>query len=127
LFSLSSVVSPDFIKQCIDFTRKYRPAPDEDDEDEGEVPISPTTTTATSDTPDPRAVSRREALSYYIGLPSMPTLLYRTGKKWYPPSGPEAYHRRKELCEVFKHPIVDLWNDSLALKVVDVLDAHTVS
>jgi hypothetical protein len=82
----------------------------------------------TSYTPDPHAVSKAEALSYYAGLPSEPVLLYRTGKEqWSPPRGPEAYRRLKELCEVFTHPIANVWNDDLCWKVVEVMDAHTVS
>jgi hypothetical protein len=66
---------------------------------------------ATSYSPDPHAVSEAEALSYYAGLPSEPTLLYRTGKQqWSPPRGPEAQRRLKELCAVFDHPIAKFWN-----------------
>ncbi|KAI1787376.1 hypothetical protein LXA43DRAFT_711812 [Ganoderma leucocontextum] len=36
---------------------------------------------AASYTPDPHAVSKAEAQSYYAGLHSEPTLLYRTGKE----------------------------------------------
>ena len=83
---------------------------------------------ATSYTPDPHAVSKAEALSYYAGLHSEPTLLYRTGKEqWSPPRGPEAQRRLKELCEVFTHPIAKVWNHDLGWKVVKVMDAHTVS
>lgn len=83
---------------------------------------------ATSYTPDPRAVSREEALCYYAGLPSRPRLLYRTGKEqWSRPRGLEAYSRRKELCEVFNHPIADVWNDDLGWKVVKIMDTHAVS
>ena len=60
----------------------------------------------TSYPPDPHAVSKAEAQSYYAGFPSKPTLIYRTGKEqWSPPSGPEAQCRLKELREVFDHPI----------------------
>jgi hypothetical protein len=83
---------------------------------------------ATSYTPDPHAVSEAEAQSYYAGLPSEPVLLYRTGKEpWSPPRGPEAQRRRKELCAVFTHPIANVWNDDLGLKVVEIMDAHAVS
>jgi hypothetical protein len=83
---------------------------------------------ATSYLPDPHAVSNAEALSYYAGLPSEPTLLYRTGKQqWSPPRGPEAQRRLKELCPVFNHPIAKFWNHELAWKVVEVMDAHKVS
>jgi hypothetical protein len=83
---------------------------------------------ATSYTPDPHAVSMAEAESYYAGLHSEPTLVYRTGKEqWSPPMGPEAQRRLKELREVFTHPITKVWNHDLGWKVVEVMDAHTVS
>ena len=80
---------------------------------------------ATSYTPDPHAVSKAEAQSYYAGLHSEPTLLYRTGKEqWSPPKGPEAQRRLKELFEVFTHLITKVWNHDLGWKVVKVMDAH---
>lgn len=83
--------------------------------------------TRNSHSPDPHAVSIEEALSYYAGLPSQPALNYRTGKEqWSPPKGPEAYRRLKELCEVFAHSIVKVWNDELGWKVVSIMDAHHV-
>ncbi len=52
---------------------------------------------------------------------------YRTGtEQWSAPGGPEAYHRLKELSTVFEHPIVDIWNNGLAWKVVDIMDVHEV-
>jgi hypothetical protein len=81
----------------------------------------------TSFDPDPHAVSHAEAEAYYSGLASEPRLVYRTGAPWSPPRGPEAQRRRKELCEVYNHPLVALWNDGLAWKVVDVMQAHGVS
>jgi hypothetical protein len=82
----------------------------------------------TSYTVDPHAVSKAEALSYYAGLSSRPTLLYRTGKEqWSPPSGPEAQCCLKELREVFAHPITRVWNHDLGWKVVEVMDTHMVS
>ncbi|KAL5514043.1 hypothetical protein ACEPAG_2804 [Sanghuangporus baumii] len=81
---------------------------------------------ATSYSHDPHAVSMEEALSYYAGLPSQPALIYRTGREqWSPPKGPEAYRHLKELCEVFAHPIVEVWND-LGWKVVNIMDAHQI-
>jgi hypothetical protein len=83
---------------------------------------------ATPYTHDPHAVSKAEAQFYYAGLPSGPTLLYRTGnQQWSPPRGPEAYRRLKELYEVFTHPIAKVWNHDFGWNVVKVMDAHTVS
>ncbi|KAJ3917178.1 hypothetical protein F5877DRAFT_80177 [Lentinula edodes] len=107
--------------------------------DKGEI-ISPTITTspfsfsfgvdaassATCNTSDPHAVSQSEALFYYAGLHSKPTLLYRTGKKWSPPRGPEAQRPSKELVPVFNHPITKVWNDDLGWEVVKVMDVHEI-
>ncbi|KAH8997162.1 hypothetical protein EDB86DRAFT_3153777, partial [Lactarius hatsudake] len=43
--------------------------------------------------------------------------LYRTGKEWSPPSGPEARLQLKELREVFHHPITKVWNHDLGWRV----------
>jgi len=87
-----------------------------------------TVSSVTSYTRDPHAVSKAEALSYYAGIHSEPTLLYRTGKEqWSPPRGPEAQRRLKELRGVFTHPITKVWNHDLGWRVVEVLDAHAVS
>jgi hypothetical protein len=130
------VIPVELVQEFIRFARDHDRAVDKDDA------VSPTITSssfsslgfkrdaassATSHSPDPHAVSREEALSYYVGLPSHPALIYRTGKEqWSPPKGPEAYRRLKELCEVFAHPIVKVWNDELGWKVVSIMDAHQV-
>ncbi|GAW04859.1 hypothetical protein LENED_006675 [Lentinula edodes] len=59
-------------------------------------------------------------------LHSKPTLLYRTGKKWFPPRGPEAQRPSKELVPVFNHPITKVWNDDLGWEVVKVMDVHEI-
>ena len=124
---------PDDLKDYIDFATRCWNVQYSDDESDNYLPIMTASTSgdaassATSYT-DPHAVSEDEAEFYYAGLHSRPHLLYRTGKEpWSPPRGPEAYCRLKELCEVFNHPIVDVWNRNLGWKVVKVLDAHTVS
>src|SRR5580693_3249550 len=127
------MLSDEFVEDCIRFARNYEEAQRSVDKD---YTISPTTnmstfsslglggnaaSSATSYTPDAHAVSKAEAQSYYAGLHSEPTLLYRTGKeKWSPPHGPEAYHRKKELREVFDHPITKVWNHDLGWRVVKV-------
>jgi hypothetical protein len=132
------VLSAEVVEDYIRFARSYEEAQSSVDKD---PTISPTTTastfslglgggaasSATSYTPDARAVSTVEAQSYYAGLHSEPTLLYRTGKEWSPPRGPEAQRRLKELREVFNHPITKVWNHDLGWRVVKVMDAHTVS
>ncbi|THH10642.1 hypothetical protein EW146_g8312 [Bondarzewia mesenterica] len=65
--------------------------------------------------------------SYYAGLPSEPTLVYRTGKEqWSLPRGLEAQRRLKELREVFNHPITKVWHHDLAWKVVSIMDDHKI-
>ena len=89
---------------------------------------SDTLFSATPGTPNPCVVSKAEAQYYYAGLHSKPTLLYRTGNvPWSPPKGPEGQCSLKELCEVFTHKIVNVWHTDLGWKVVQVMDAHTVS
>ena len=131
------MLSADFVEACIIFARNYAQA--QSLVDNGDPALSPTFSEAESlslgdapssvpsSSPDPHAVSRTEALSYYAGIPSEPTLLYRTGKEWSPPRGPEAQRCRKKLCEVFEHPIASVWNHDLGWKVIEVMDAHKVS
>lgn len=150
------MVSDEELADYIKFARTYNPAQhndkEEGDEDEGDITDSPSTnsgsvfssldlgvsvhsssgfgsntrSSTTSYSCDPHAVSRQEALSYYAGLPSKPTLLFRTGMKWTPPSGPEAHLRRKELRPVFHHSIVDKWNGGLGLEVAGIMDAQKI-
>lgn len=85
-------------------------------------------TEVVEDQSDAHAPSEDESGLYYYGIPSRPALLYRTGKrKWFPPTGAEAYCRPKELREVFDHPLTKVWNNDLGWKVVDVMDGHAVS
>jgi hypothetical protein len=133
------VLSAEVVEDFIRFAKSYEEAQSSFDKD---LTISPTTAASTFPslglggdaassaifyTPDAHAVSEAEAQSYYAGLHSEPTLLYRTGKEWSPPSGPEAERRLKELREVFNHPIKKVWNHDLGWKVVKLMDAHTVS
>ncbi|KAG8731259.1 hypothetical protein FRC11_004642 [Ceratobasidium sp. 423] len=136
----STNMSADLVEKCIRFAERWaetRWAENQRDD----TTISPTTIVSTATSapgfggtpasttsfePDPHAVSQAEALSYYAGLPSEPLLIYRTGKPWSPPRGPEAQRRTKELRPVFNHPIVDLWRAGLGDKVVEVMDTHQV-
>jgi hypothetical protein len=131
------VLSAEVLEDYIRFARSYEEAKSSVDKDATNTPTTVSTSSLgvggdaasndTSYTADPHAVSKAEALSYYAGLSSKPTLLYRTGKEqWSPPSGPEAQCRLKELREVFTHPITKVWNHDLGWKVVEVMDAHTV-
>jgi len=78
-------------------------------------------------TPPPPCLSPVEARHYYNGLPSKPLLIARTGAPWYPPSGPEAYLRVKELRIPGQHELLDLWEDNIALRVHDILDRNKVN
>ena len=110
------MLSAEVVEDCIRFARSYEEAQSSVDKDHT---ISPTTTastfsslglggdavsSATSYAPDAHAVSKAEAQSYFAGRHSEPTLLYRTGKEWSPPGGPEVQRRLKKLREVFNHP-----------------------
>ncbi len=128
---------PEDIEDCIRFARSYREAQSSDDrEDRDNDTTSPTSNfsslgfvgDAVSSIPDPHDVSKAEAQSYYAGLHSEPTLLYRTGKdSGLRPGDLRPSAVLKEICEVFTHPIAKVWNNDLGWKVVEVLDAHTVS
>ncbi|KAI6040605.1 hypothetical protein EDC04DRAFT_2508632, partial [Pisolithus marmoratus] len=67
-----------------------------------------------------------EAQFYYVCLHSAPTLLYHMGKKWSPPRRPEAQCCYKELCKVFHHLIMKVWNNDMGWRVVEVMDTHKV-
>ena len=100
------VLSAEVIEEYIRFAQSCQEAQNSADNDTAVSPSSYLGFSATSYSPDPHAVSKAEAQSYYAGIPSEPTLIYRTGKEqWSPPSGPEAQRRLKELREVFDHPI----------------------
>ncbi|TFK93905.1 hypothetical protein K466DRAFT_49335 [Polyporus arcularius HHB13444] len=98
----------------------------------GNLPAgSPTTTSApsnaTSYADDPHAVSIEEADSYYAGLASKPSLLYRTGDKWVPPQSPGAQHRQKQLVPVFGGQLERAWNEGgLSWDVMQAMDDHAV-
>ncbi|KAG8906563.1 hypothetical protein FRB99_006677 [Tulasnella sp. 403] len=142
IFDFSNLISVELLEQCIHFARNYYEQA-QSSQAAITTAISPTSTessdfsslgfhgdvisSATSYAPDPHAVSKAEAQSYYAGLLSEPTLIYRTGKdQWTPPTGPEAQRRLKELRPVFAHPICKVWNDDLGWKVVAILDTHKV-
>lgn len=133
------MLSTDFIEKCIKLALNHESAPHEgSDEYEEHDIISPTAGFSSLDlggnalssdssyTHQPHAVSNEEARAYYAGLPSRPTLVYRTGAKWFPPTGPEAHLRRKVLCPVSGHAIAKVWDDELGQKVIDALDDNGV-
>ncbi|KAF9235843.1 hypothetical protein BU15DRAFT_89406 [Melanogaster broomeanus] len=136
--SIRHMLSAQDIEEYIQFAKSYQEEKSSVDQGTTVSPFISSSTFSSLDfgsdaasstisyTADPHAVSVAEAQSYYAGLHSQPTLLYRTGEQWFPPSGPEAPCRLKELCEVFTHPITKVWDHDLAWKVVDILDAHTV-
>lgn len=134
------VLSAEVIDEYIRFAQSCQEAQNSADNDAATSPTITASTfsslgfggdavsSATSYSPDPHAVSKAEAQSYYAGLPSEPALVYRTGKEqWSPPRGPEAQRRLKELREVFNHPITKVWHHDLAWKVVSVMDDREVS
>ena len=116
--SLVPVISSDFLNSCIALAKRN---------------ISPTTTDETMDTdfdftydPLPQDFDADyEAKCYYVGLPSTPVLVYRTGTPWKRPTGPEAYLIQKEARPVFNHSIVSVW-DELGPQVPNYLDSINV-
>ena len=69
------------------------------------------------------SVPRLEAILYYAGLPSNPTLVYRTGTiPWTEPTGAEAYRVLKELRPVFGHKLNIVWKE-LGPKIYKYLDS----
>jgi hypothetical protein len=68
-----------------------------------------------------------EAKYYYAGLPSAPVLVARTGTiPWEAPTGQEEYGVLKELRPVGNHPLREVWEDNLALKLHALLDSMKV-
>lgn len=127
-------LSAKFIDECVRIAQSYHEAQSSDDNDAAMSTSSSmgfggdAASSVTSYSPDPHAVSKAEAQSYYAGLPSEPTLVYRTGKeKWSPPRGPKAKRHLKELRGVSDHPIIKVWDHDLGGKVVSVMDDHKVS
>ena len=72
-------------------------------------------------------LSDLEAKFYYAGLPSAPVLVARTSTTpWEAPTGPEAYPVPKELRPVTNHPLLKIWGDSLAFKLIALLDSDSM-
>ncbi|KAH8806706.1 hypothetical protein DL96DRAFT_1717646 [Flagelloscypha sp. PMI_526] len=138
---INMVLSVSFVETSIRLAREYEETRVSVEQD---PPISPTTTTAsdgsspsmgsgedapssvTSDEHDQFTVSASEARLYYADLASSPTLLYRTGRPWTPPTGLETYPLVKSSIGVFDHPIMHVWDNVLSLELVDILDAHKI-
>jgi hypothetical protein len=119
--SSSDQLSPDARK---DYTLFYKPPLNSDDDDVGFLTrYLPATSSPSLDFPgDPHAVSMEEAESYYDGLASEPTLLYRTGGQW------EARRRKKQLIPVFGGQLERPWNEgNLGRDVVEAMEDHAVS
>ncbi|KAF9510462.1 hypothetical protein BS47DRAFT_1348022 [Hydnum rufescens UP504] len=70
--------------------------------------------------------SKMEEMCYYVGLPSSPKLVCRTGATlWMKPTGLEAYWVPKELRPVFGHSLNNIWKD-FGPKLCDFLDSMGV-
>lgn len=75
----------------------------------------------------PSHLSEKEAIFYYSGLPSGPTLVARTGIiPWKEPRGPEAYRKLRDLRTVGNHAIKEVWEDNLAFKIHALLDSMEI-
>jgi len=72
-------------------------------------------------------LSDLEAKFYYAGLPSAPVLVARTSTTpWEAPTGPEEYPAPKELRPVTNHLLLKIWGDSLAFKLIALLDSDSM-
>ena len=79
--------------------------------------------------PDQSPVSEEESYCYYANLPSRPRLVARSSTPttpWKAPTGWWAYPVRKELKAVGNHPLNDIWEDTLAPLVLDILESEKV-
>jgi hypothetical protein len=84
---------------------------------------SPQGTTASLRLP----LSDVEAKYYYHGLPSKPILVARTGTDtWKLPTGPWPHLPLKELRTVGNHPLMEVWEDGLAIRICKVLNSMDV-
>ncbi|KAJ7760911.1 hypothetical protein B0H16DRAFT_1719617 [Mycena metata] len=63
---------------------------------------------------------------YYRGLPSNLCLVARTSAPWSLPKGLWQIPKPKELCSVRNHPLREVWEDDLALKIHTLLDSLDV-
>ncbi|EJD02735.1 uncharacterized protein FOMMEDRAFT_28427 [Fomitiporia mediterranea MF3/22] len=62
-----------------------------------------------------------------IDQPSAPVLIARASATlWQEPTGLEAHQSDKELCPVGNHAIKEIWEDTLAFKIHDVLESMKV-
>jgi len=62
----------------------------------------------------------------YLGLPSKPRLIARTGLSWEEPFGPEESPQLKELKIPGDHEILGVWEDNVAFKVHEILNQNNV-
>ena len=91
--------------------------------------VPPTTTAIQSTSLDESPVSEDEAQCYYYGLPSRPRLVARSSTPtipWTNPTDPEGYNQCKELRSVGNHALNDIWEDTLASLVLDLLNSEGV-
>ena len=71
--------------------------------------------------------SEMEAKHYYYGLRPQPVLIARTGSDaWIIPTGLEAYLKPKELGTVCDSGLSEIWEDSLAMGIHEILEEKAV-
>jgi hypothetical protein len=69
-----------------------------------------------------------ESKHYYDGLPSRPILVARSGTTpWEAPTDPEDYSKLRQLGPAGNHPLSEVWNDELSLKVDTLLASMKVN
>ncbi|PUU81841.1 hypothetical protein B9Z19DRAFT_970454 [Tuber borchii] len=72
-------------------------------------------------------ISDIEAQLYYVGLPSRPILVARTGyDRWEMPTGPGAWLPHKELRTVGIHKLNEVWEERVAPAIHNTLESNRV-
>ncbi|PUU81851.1 hypothetical protein B9Z19DRAFT_970565 [Tuber borchii] len=72
-------------------------------------------------------ISDIEAQLYYVGLPSRPILVARTGyDRWEMPTGPGAWLPHKELRTVGIHNLNEVWEERVAPAIHNTLESNRV-
>ncbi|KIY50257.1 hypothetical protein FISHEDRAFT_64903 [Fistulina hepatica ATCC 64428] len=71
------------------------------------------------------SIAYKSAKAFYHGLPSRPTLVFRTGPPSEKLTGPETYLVKKEIRPVFDDQFAAVWED-MGTRVYKYLDSVTV-
>jgi len=119
------VISPDFLTACRDIPRQRPPSPPDFSDFGFKDPSADNTCHYVN--PGRVSDSEYESFAYYMGLPSDPVSVHRTGNtSWKRPTGFGVHGVWREARPVFDHQIATVW-DNLGPKVPDYLDSVGVT